>query len=96
MPTTTLDLQRWFENGVKLEATYLIVVADSYDYSDYPAYVMSDEDVHERINHYRLAPMQRVREVYDLNKDKTEQLNEGLSFNFPPWPAPAEPKSDSD
>ena len=93
MSTTKLDIKEWFEAGIKLNATHMIVVSDTFNFEDYPAYVLPDEDVHVRINHYRLASMQAVREVYDLNQDKTKQLNEARSFNFPPWP---EPESDSD
>ena len=39
MATTQMDIKNWFDQGVKDGATYLIVVCDTFDHSDYPAYV---------------------------------------------------------
>jgi len=86
--TTRMDLKVWFDQGKKEGATHMIVVCDTFDYGDYPAYVGKDENVHERINHYRLASMQRIMEIYDLSMDRDEQLNESRAYNFPPFPTP--------
>lgn len=90
MPTTKLDIKRWFDNGVKQKATHMIVAVDTFDYEDYPVYVAADDDVHEKINSVRLSPMQRIMEIYDLTMDRAEQLNEHRSFHFPAFPDPDE------
>lgn len=93
MPATKLDVRRWFDDGIKLNATYMILAADASDHEDYPVYVFHEDNVHEKINEVRMSPMQRVMEIYDLNMDRTKQLNEQRSFNFPQL---SESKSDSD
>jgi|ERR1039458_6306432 hypothetical protein len=37
--TTKEDLRRWFNEGVELKATHMIVVCDTFDHEDYPVYV---------------------------------------------------------
>lgn len=88
MPITKMDLKRWFDNGVKQKATHMIIAVDTFDYEDYPVYVLPEDDVHEKINTVRMAPMQRIMEIYDLAMDRTEQLNEHRSFHFPEFPKP--------
>lgn len=39
MPTTREDIVRWFEEGVKQDATHLIVVCDRFSYEDFPDYI---------------------------------------------------------
>ena len=86
--TTRLDLKRWFDDGVKQKATHMIVAVDSFDYGDYPVYVLPDDDIHEKLTAVRMAPMQRIMEVYDLSMDREQQLNEHRVYNHPPWPVP--------
>lgn len=86
MATTRMDLKVWFDRGVKEKATYMIVVCDTFDYGDYPAYVSKDENVHDRITYYKMSPMQRIMEVYDLGMDRDEQLTEGRAYNYPAFP----------
>ena len=64
----------------------MIVVCDQYDWEDYPAFIASDENIHDRISYFRHSPMQMVMEVYDLRQDRDEQLNEERSFRHPPFP----------
>lgn len=84
--TTRMDLKVWFDMGVKQGATYMIVVCDTFDYGDYPAYVTEEENIHDRISHYRTAPMQRIMEIYDLSMDRDEQLSTPRVYNHPPFP----------
>lgn len=84
--TTKLDLRAWFERGKRQGANYMIVVCDSYDWEDYPSYVMPEENIHDKISYYRHSPMQRIMEIYDLAQDRDEQLNEFRTFRNPPFP----------
>jgi len=83
---TKLDLRAWFEHGKREGADYMIVVCDQFDWEDYPVYVTSDEDIHNRISYYRHSPMQQIMEIYDLKQDRDEQLNEQRTFRHPPFP----------
>ena len=78
MSTTRADLSRWFDAGVEQGATHMIVVCDTFDWSDYPVYVAKNENVREKAR----ENMQKVMEVYSLTKDKTAQLGEHRAFNY--------------
>lgn len=86
MGTSQTDVQEWFDNGVEKKATYMIVMVDTYDHGDYPVYVLPGDDIHKELTSRRMAPMQRIMEVYDLSMDRDKQLNEYRAFNYPPFP----------
>lgn len=77
------EIRQWlrllYENP---KYTHMIVVCDEFDWDDYPVYVSSNEDVHEREQHYREASMQRVMEVYSANVDMETQLGEMRAFHY--------------
>lgn len=66
MAATLEDVNRWIETGKKEGATHLISVCDTFDWEDYPVYVMPHEDVVERTAYYRAYSMQKVNEVIKL------------------------------
>ena len=80
--TTQYDIQKWFERGISEGATHLIVVCDTFDYEDYPVFVMPGESVREKVSEYDGKEMQKVMEVYNLKMDMQSQLNEHRSFNY--------------
>ena len=86
MATTQMDIKIWFDEGVKSGDTYMIIVCDTFDHSDYPAYVSSDENIHDRLTYFRLSPMQKIMEVYDLSMDRDKQLSTPRVYNYPPFP----------
>lgn len=63
--TTREDIARWIENAPK-QATHMIVVCDTFDYEDYPVYVMPEENVKEREQYFNMANMQKVMETIVL------------------------------
>ncbi len=82
MATSTNDLKRWFKEGKREGATHMIVVCDTFDYFDYPVYVMPNEDVRQRESGFE-TNMQKVMEVYDLRKDIEGQMKPGTRvFNY--------------
>ncbi len=80
MATTKEDISRWFDDGVEKGATHLIVVCDTFDYGDYPKYVMPGEDAKEKASN--LGSMQSLMEVYNLSMDKDTQLKTHRAFNY--------------
>lgn len=82
MRTEISDIDRWFREGVRLGATHMIVVCDSFSHEDYPVYVGTDMDIHQVVASKNGSNMQRVMEVYNLSKNKQIQLNEHRSFNY--------------
>jgi hypothetical protein len=82
MAATKQDICRWLEEGKEREATHVIVVCDTFDWDDYPVYVMKDEDVDERYKHFNGNNMQKVMEVYKLSLPIEPQLAEHRAMNF--------------
>ena len=81
--TTRSDIKKWFDRGVGMKATHLIVVCDTYSYEDFPVFVQSDENVQDKIANYSNPNnMLKVMEVYNLSKDRDTQLDEYRSYNL--------------
>lgn len=66
MAVTKLKFENWIERGKKIGATHLISVVDTFDYDDYPVFVMPEDDLFEVIKQYDNVNMQRVNEVVKL------------------------------
>lgn len=64
--------------------THMLVITDSYDWSDYPVYVLEGENVHEVVAYYNRKEMQNVTEVYWLGGDIEAQLDLTRSFTYGP------------
>ncbi len=93
MSTSAGEIAEWFERGKKKGATHLIIVCDTYDFSDYPVFVMSGEDALAKACKYgkvdsrgfptlKNDDMQKVMEVYNLSLDRQVQLKQHRAFNF--------------
>lgn len=82
MATTIPMLVQWFNDGVDLGATHMIVVCDTFDWEDFPVYVMSTEDALEKFGELHEHNMQKVMEVYNLRLDRDDQMAEWRAFHF--------------
>jgi hypothetical protein len=82
MATTKQDIREWLEQGKGSGVTHVIVVCDTYDWTDYPVFVMEGEDVRTRMREYDGANMQKVMEVYNLSMDMETQLDEHRALNY--------------
>jgi hypothetical protein len=82
MGTTKEDISNWIKYGQEQGATHMIVVCDTFDWEDYPVYVMPTEDVHQKFASYHGPNMQKVMEVYNLQKDTDIQLKAHRAFEF--------------
>lgn len=74
----------WLHTAVEKGASHLIVACDTFDYTDYPIYVMPEQDVHqveESISSDEDA-MQQVMEVYWLGGDLEEQIEAPRSMTY--------------
>ncbi len=82
MATTIPMLVRWFNIGVEQGATHMIVVCDTFDWEDFPVYVMPAEDAVEKFAELHERNMQKVIEVYNLGLDCDDQMAERRAFHF--------------
>ena len=81
--TTRSTIASWFREGERQGATHMIVVCDTFDHEDYPAYATSDAEALEKYDRYNGKNMQRVMEVYDLRLPREAQLDEHRAFHLP-------------
>lgn len=76
------SIRQWLEEGKKKNATNVIIVADMFDYEDYPVFVMPGENCKEKAAQYNGKDMQQVMEVYSLKKDIEKQINTFRNFEY--------------
>lgn len=76
------EIKSWFDSGAERKAVYMIVVCDSFDYEDYPVYLMPNDDFYEKHDSIKEENMQRIMEVYDLKKSWKSQ-SKGRVYNYP-------------
>jgi hypothetical protein len=83
MATTKQDISEWFDEGVKKGATHMLVVCDTFEYEDYPVYVMPGQSAVMEASNRDGKNMQKVMECYRLRKDmKDVQLSFGRCNNY--------------
>lgn len=82
MPTTQQDIRSWLERGKDKGATHVLVVCDTFDWSDYPVFVMPGQDARKLADENNGPNMTKLMEVYNLGKDWDEQLGQMRSFNY--------------
>ena len=80
MAASKSEIAQWFDDGVKKGASHMIIVCDTFDYDDYPKYVMPGDDPREKANN--LGSMQTLMEVYNLSMDKNTQLAASRAYNY--------------
>ena len=83
MAASLKDIAGWWETGKAEGAAYMIVVCDTFDYDDYPHWVMPTEDFWKIYDDYDGKSMQRIMEVYDFSKPWASQST-GRVYNTPP------------
>lgn len=81
MPTSQDDICRWLKRADKA-ATHMLVVCDTFDWSDYPVYIMPDQDIRAEADKRNGPNMTKLMEVYNLSMDLETQLAEHRSFNY--------------
>lgn len=82
MATTPAVIRGWLSEAKERGATHIIVATDTFDYEDYPVYVMPGDDVREVAKKYQDMEMSKVMEVYSMNLDLESQLQETRAFHY--------------
>lgn len=82
MGTTRDDITQWLHRGQEKGATHMLVVCDTFDWSDYPVFVMPGEDARKRADENNGPNMTKLMEVYKLSEDWHTQLDQRRSFNY--------------
>jgi hypothetical protein len=66
MAATAQDVQDWIKHGKLQKATHIISVCDTFDWDDYPVFVLPNENVDEVKLKYDGKNMQKINEIIDL------------------------------
>lgn len=93
MAATQSEIRQWLGQGKNMGATHVIVVCDTFDWEDYPVFVLPHEDARKKAGEYGTnnsdglptlanSDMKKVMEVYSLSRDLDSQLNEFRAFHF--------------
>lgn len=76
MPATKAEIKSWFEEGLAQGAPYMFIVCDTFDWQDYPVYMINEEQARRAKTMYeKHGSGQRLMEIYDLQGSMTDQLN---------------------
>lgn len=78
MAATKSEISQWLKEMRKIGATHMVVKCDTFDWEDYPIFVMPDEDVREIAN----KKGDQLMEVYSANYTDDEQLSERRAVHF--------------
>lgn len=81
MAATKEEIREWLNEGIKKGATHVIVVCDTWDWEDYPVYVMPEEDVRNKERSY-MGGDTKIMEIYNLKMSLEVQLNQVKAFNY--------------
>jgi len=79
MSATKIEIHGWLLRAKQQGASHLIVMCDTFDYEDYPVYVMPGEDPRSKVP---TGDMQQVMEVYCLALDLEAQLAEHRAMHW--------------
>lgn len=82
MAATREDIREWFEQGAKMHATHMVIMVDTFDWEDYPVFIMPGQDPRYEVSVRNGNNMQNVMEVYNLSLPMEPQLDERRSFNY--------------
>ena len=78
MPTTRKDIREWLECAKEFGATHMVVMCDTFDWDDYPVYVLPGENPREKA----MGDMQKPMECYNMSMDLEEQIAEHRANNW--------------
>jgi len=73
--TTKNDIMKWFDAGVQDNDKWMIVIADTFSYENYPSYFKTRDDMIESRDNADDEKMLRVMEVYDLTANRDYQIS---------------------
>jgi hypothetical protein len=82
MGKTREDIRAWLERGVGRGASHVIVATDTFDWGDYPVFVMPEQSAADEVERLRKQDMTKVMEVYKLSDPIEDQLAERRAFRL--------------
>ncbi|QKF93869.1 hypothetical protein QKU48_gp0411 [Fadolivirus algeromassiliense] len=76
MCISNITIAEWINKGKNIGAAYLIIACDTFDYMDYPVYVMPNENLNDKLIYYSdNTAMRAYHEVHELNIQPKFHMN---------------------
>jgi hypothetical protein len=66
MAATLREINEWKSRGIEKGAKYIISVCDTFNYEDYPIFVMPEENLNKEKSKYDGTNMQKINEIITL------------------------------
>ncbi len=79
--TTQDDIRAWLKRAPE-GATHMLVICDTFDWDDYPKFIMPGQDVRKIADENNGPNMTKLMEVYNLSMDLEPQIAAPRSFNY--------------
>ena len=73
--TTKNEIMSWFKRGIHDGKKWMIIIADTFSYENYPFYCDTREQVDEKCVDVENADMTRIMEVYNLTASRDYQIS---------------------
>jgi hypothetical protein len=75
---THQDISGWFDEGLDKGATHMIVMCDTYEYFNFPMYIMPGESPREKFEEYvkSMGSAYCADECYSYSLSKEYQMRE--------------------
>lgn len=70
------EIKNWVYTAKDKGCTHLIIGCDTFDYDNYPIYVMPEDDIIKKIK-----ATDKVDEVYNMSQPLEKQLKEPRSYH---------------
>jgi len=77
------EIKEWFEEMYNGGFNFMLVVTDTFDYTTYAVGVQVRKFWEKHDYYNNPDKMSRVMEVYNLDMDVEEQLDERRAFHYP-------------
>ena len=83
--TRKAEIREWLDRAKERGATHMIVATDTFDWGDFPVFVMPGDDINAKVAEYQDASkMLKVMECYDLTINIEDQLAEDRALHTAP------------
>jgi len=69
MTLTRKEKEEWISQAGSMRTSFLIIVCDTFDWDDYPVYVMPGQDIKERFDHFNNKNMQKIIEIFEFSSE---------------------------
>lgn len=82
MATSREKIEGWLNEMYSLDFSHMIVATDTFDYSDYPVYILKGADVRDKLKELERQSMTKIMEVYSNKYTFEDQMKEHRAYHL--------------